>query len=86
MASNVTVNGTSDAQNAVYLKELGNQDFKDGHYDKAITHYTNAIGTHPPSSVDLETASIDSRTLAICLTNRAQCHIKIEEFGTFLLA
>jgi hypothetical protein len=82
MASNVTVNGTSDSQNAVHLKELGNQDFKEGHYDKAITHYTSAIGTYPPIFIDLDTASIDNRTLAICLTNRAQCHIKIEEFGT----
>lgn len=24
---------------------------------------------------------MDKRTLAICLTNRAQCHIKHEEFG-----
>jgi len=29
----------------------------------------------------VESEGIDKRTLAICLTNRAQCHIKLEEFG-----
>ena len=33
-------------------------------------------------SVDvLESPTVDKRTLAICLTNRAQCHIRLEEFG-----
>jgi len=30
----------------------------------------------------IEITSVDKRTLAICLTNRAQCHIRVEEFGT----
>lgn len=32
----------------------------------------------------LETESVDKRTLAVCLTNRAQCHIRLEEFGITL--
>jgi hypothetical protein len=28
-----------------------------------------------------ESRTVDKRTLAICLTNRAQCHIRLEEFG-----
>jgi len=34
---------------------------------------------------DLELPNVDKRTKAICLTNMAQCHIKMEEFGTFSL-
>jgi len=33
------------AQDPLKLKELGNQFFKEGHYDKAIEFYTKAIGT-----------------------------------------
>jgi serine/threonine-protein phosphatase 5 len=78
-----TVNGSVDGEAAIRLKELGNADFKNGHYDKAIEHYSKAIGLLLTSSFDkVETPSVDKRTLAICLTNRAQCHIKIEEFGT----
>jgi hypothetical protein len=82
--SSSTVNGTDDGKDAIRLKELGNQDFKAGHYDKAIEHYSKAIGIVWLAFVltSLETASVDKRTLAICLTNRAQCHIRIEEFGT----
>jgi hypothetical protein len=29
----------------------------------------------------VELPTVDKRTKAICLTNMAQCHIKIEEFG-----
>ena len=82
--SSSTVNGTDDGKDAIRLKELGNQDFKAGHYDKAIEHYSKAIGIVSLAFVltSLETASVDKRTLAICLTNRAQCHIRLEEFGT----
>jgi len=82
--SSNTVNGTNDSQDAVRLKELGNQDFKAGHYDKAIKHYSKAIGMSVVCRLltSLETPSVDKRTLAICLTNRAQCHIRLEEFGT----
>jgi hypothetical protein len=77
------MNGIEVADDALHLKELGNQEFKCGHYDKAIEYYTNAIRmlniyrllTSP------ESQAVDKRTLAICLTNRAQCHIRHEEFG-----
>jgi len=34
-------------QTALQLKERGNADFKAGHFDKAIEHYSRAIGTTP---------------------------------------
>jgi tetratricopeptide (TPR) repeat protein len=37
----------SQSHDPVKLKELGNQFFKEGHYDKAIEFYTKAIGTYP---------------------------------------
>ena len=84
MSSAATLNGFEDVEDVIQLKELGNQDFKNGNYDKAIVHYTRAIGasltyTCLPST---ESQTVDKRTLAICLTNRAQCHIRLEEFGT----
>jgi tetratricopeptide (TPR) repeat protein len=39
-----TVNGSVDGEAAIRLKELGNADFKNGRYDKAIEHYSKAIG------------------------------------------
>lgn len=35
----------ADKESAIRLKELGNLDFKNGHFDKAIEHYSKAIGT-----------------------------------------
>ena len=84
MSSAATLNGFEDGQDAIQLKELGNQQFKKGNYDKAIEHYTRAIGTWLTYTFlpFTESATVDKRTLAICLTNRAQCHIRLEEFGT----
>jgi len=39
-------NGT-DTDSAIHFKELGNKDFKAGHFDKAIEHYSKAVGNHP---------------------------------------
>jgi hypothetical protein len=39
------MNGVDAPQHtAMQLKELGNADFKAGHYDQAIIHYSQAIG------------------------------------------
>lgn len=85
MSDTTTMNGIEASEDAIRLKELGNQDFKNGHYDKAIEHYTRAIGIIPLTSLcayfSTESSTVDKRTLAICLTNRAQCHIRLEEFG-----
>jgi|SRR5271170_1324221 len=89
MSDSTTINGLEDSENAIRHKELGNQDFKNGHYDKAISHYTRAIGNtlslsgDSVNTCDVESHSVDKRTVAICLTNRAQCHIRVEEFGLF---
>jgi hypothetical protein len=46
VGTDTQMNGVDGAQHtAVQLKELGNADFKAGHYDKAINHYSNAIGS-----------------------------------------
>jgi hypothetical protein len=84
MSSTATLNGFENVQDVIQLKELGNQDFKNGNYDKAIVHYTRAIGTSLTYTrlPFTESQAADKRTLAICLTNRAQCHIRLEEFGT----
>lgn len=84
MSSAATLNGFEDGPDAIQLKELGNQDFKNGNYQKAIEHYTRAIGTSLKYTCLrlTESDTVDKRTLAICLTNRAQCHIRLEEFGT----
>ena len=39
-------NGT-DKDFAIHFKELGNKDFKAGHFDKAIEHYSKAVGNYP---------------------------------------
>jgi hypothetical protein len=46
-----TVNGSVDAETAIRLKELGNADFKDGHYTKAIENYSKAIGIPATSAL-----------------------------------
>jgi hypothetical protein len=48
------MNGVDAPQHtALQLKELGNADFKAGHYDKAIKHYSNAIGSPTRSFAEL---------------------------------
>lgn len=39
----VTLNGSETGRDAIRLKELGNEEFKKSHFDKAIEHYTAAI-------------------------------------------
>ncbi|VEU22886.1 DEKNAAC103986 [Brettanomyces naardenensis] len=51
------------------LKALGNEQLKLQHYDKAVTFYTKAIDLSPSS---------------IYYANRAQAHIKMENFGLAL--
>lgn len=46
-----TINGSVDAETAIRLKELGNADFKDGHYNKAIENYSKAIGIPATSAL-----------------------------------
>jgi hypothetical protein len=46
-----TVNGSVDGETAIHLKELGNTDFKDGHYTKAIENYSKAIGIPATSAL-----------------------------------
>jgi hypothetical protein len=45
MSDSLTLNGSEDGSDAIRLKALGNEDFKNGHFDKAIKHYSRAIGS-----------------------------------------
>ena len=42
---------SSESQDPLKLKEIGNQLFKEGHYDRAIEFYTKAIGTSYPPDI-----------------------------------
>jgi hypothetical protein len=39
-------NGT-ETDSAISFKELGNKHFKEGHFEKAMEHYSKAVGTSP---------------------------------------
>jgi hypothetical protein len=54
MEDSVTLNGSETGEDPIRLKEIGNQAFKDGHFDKAIEHYTKAIGKTPSQSGQLQ--------------------------------
>jgi hypothetical protein len=45
MSNSVTLNSSEDGNDAIRLKELGNEDFKNGRFGKAIKHYSRAIGS-----------------------------------------
>ena len=52
------------------LKEDGNERFKNGDYEKALSLYTEA----------LELNDIKETDKAIIYKNRAMCHLKLEEY------
>lgn len=45
MSNSMTMNSSEDSNEAIRLKALGNEDFKNGRFDKAIEHYSKAIGS-----------------------------------------
>jgi hypothetical protein len=45
--NDVITNGEGK-ESAIRLKELGNEDFKNSHFDKAVVHYSRAIGITTP--------------------------------------
>ena len=55
---------------AIKLKEEGNKYFREKQYDKAINFYTMAIEK--------------DATDPTFFSNRAQCHLKLENFGSAL--
>eukprot|EP00457_Paulinella_chromatophora_P006909 gb/GEZN01006929.1/.p1 GENE.gb/GEZN01006929.1/~~gb/GEZN01006929.1/.p1 ORF type:complete len:480 (-),score=69.69 gb/GEZN01006929.1/:119-1558(-) len=59
------------AAKVLEFKELGNQAFKAHHFDLATSQYTKGLDLDP--------------TNAILLCNRAQCHIKLERYGSAVI-
>lgn len=57
-------------QEAEEYKNRGNEEFKNARYEDAIIHYTNAI--------ELE---INEKCSAIYYSNRAFCHLRMENYG-----
>jgi tetratricopeptide (TPR) repeat protein len=53
------------------FKEKGNDLFKKNKYEEAILWYSKAVAADPANPV--------------YLANRAQCHIKLENYGTALI-
>lgn len=54
-------------------KQKGNECFKHNKYAEAVLHYTKAIETHSTSA-----------KAAPYYTNRAMCHLKMENYGLAL--
>lgn len=57
------------AHPAIALKDDGNNFFRDGHYEDAISKYTAALSLKP-----------NEKDSAIIHRNRAACHLKLENY------
>lgn len=74
------------------LKERGNQEFKLGHFQKAVNYYTQAIDQaldqdqlniknfteQTPELISLQNHLKSNDCVQKCLNNRAQCYLKLE--------
>lgn len=60
-------------QNALALKEEGNNYFKKGDYEAALVNYTKALKLYPSEEKDKERL----RDKATVYKNRAACHLKL---------
>lgn len=56
----------TEKEHADLLKDEGNEFFKKNNFNRAIEKYSSAIALYPD---------------AVYYSNRAQCHIKNEDFG-----
>ncbi|XP_031572877.1 protein unc-45 homolog B-like [Actinia tenebrosa] len=63
-------------QNALALKEEGNDYFKKGDYEAALVNYTKALNLYSSGDKDKERLQ-DKATV---LKNRAACHLKLENY------
>ncbi|SIO73197.1 protein phosphatase 5 [Babesia microti strain RI] len=70
----------SAAENADEFKKRGNAAFSENNYARAIDLYTSGINCLRESTSDLE-----STNLHIFYTNRALCHIRMENHGLAIL-
>jgi tetratricopeptide (TPR) repeat protein len=54
-------------------REQGNQAFKQGRYQEAIDRYTEALD-------ELQSTNSDKNDLTKCFSNRAQCHLNLQQY------
>jgi tetratricopeptide (TPR) repeat protein len=67
---------TTQSNNSGEFREQGNQAFKQGHFQEAIDHYTNAINI----LTDLQISEIIKNDLTKCYSNRSQCYINLGQY------
>lgn len=58
------------------LREQGNQEFKQGHFQKAIEHYSDAVKL----LIELPLSDTIKTDLTKCYSNRAQCYVNLEQY------
>lgn len=67
---------STNLDNPNELREQGNQAFKQGQFQKAIDHYTEALKL----LADLSLSETTKTDLTKCYSNRAQCYINLEQY------
>ena len=67
---------SKSSDNPNEFREQGNQEFKQGHFQKAIEHYSDALKLLNELSLS-DTIKTD---LTKCYSNRAQCYINLEQY------
>eukprot|EP00389_Voromonas_pontica_P004644 GDKH01006905.1.p1 GENE.GDKH01006905.1~~GDKH01006905.1.p1 ORF type:complete len:413 (-),score=95.67 GDKH01006905.1:129-1367(-) len=68
------------------FKARGNNYFKEGHYNEAAQMYTDAIDVCTVDDVDgLDDEVLLSENFHIYYSNRAFCHLKLENFGSCIM-
>lgn len=67
---------SKSSDNPNEFREQGNQEFKQGHFQKAIEHYSVALKLLNELSLS-DTIKTD---LTKCYSNRAQCYINLEQY------
>lgn len=73
--SDLSIMSTS-SNNSNEHREQGNQAFKQGQFQKAIDHYTDALKI----LADLPLSDTIKTDLTKCYSNRAQCYINLEQY------
>ncbi|KAK3271595.1 hypothetical protein CYMTET_20069, partial [Cymbomonas tetramitiformis] len=66
--------GRQQAQEARGAQDAGNAAFKEQKFDEAMAHYRQALDRYPPTSQEA----------VACLSNTAQCCLKLERFAAAL--
>ena len=67
---------TTSANDSSELREKGNEAFKQGQFQEAIDRYSDALKL----LTDLQLTETNKADLTKCYSNRAQCHINLEQY------